>query len=237
MSSSHPNVDEREVARFAALASRWWDQDGELAPLHAMNPVRLAYIDECVGLHGRSVLDVGCGGGILTEAMAERGARVTGIDAGEEPIAVARLHQRESAAVVTYRKATAETLAAEEPGAYDVVTCMELLEHVPSPGSLVAACAELVRPGGAVFFATLNRSVKSYALAILAAEYVLRLLPRGTHDYARFVRPSELDAWAREARLGLRALTGVAYNPLTRRFRRSRNIDVNYIAWFGAAEH
>ena len=237
MTAPPPNVDEGEVERFAALAGRWWDTEGELATLHAMNPVRLAYVDECVGLAGKTVLDVGCGGGILAEAMAERGARVTGIDAGEEALAVAQSHQRDAAVKVAYRKATAESLAEEQPGMYDVVTCMELLEHVPSPSTLIAACARLTRPGGAAFFSTLNRNPKSYALAVLGAEYVLRLLPRGTHDYARFLRPSEVDAWARQAGLGLRGLTGVVYNPLLRRCRLSRDIDVNYIAWFGAPEH
>ncbi len=223
------NVDHAEIAKFEALAHRWWDRESEFKPLHDINPLRVNWIDQRVGLAGKRVLDVGCGGGILSEAMALRGATVTGIDMGEAPLAVARLHQLESGAPVDYRQITAEDMAAEHPGAFDVVTCLEMLEHVPDPASVIRACRTLVKPGGQVFFSTLNRNPKSYLLAILGAEYLLRLLPRGTHDFKKFIRPSELGAWCREADLSVKAITGLTYNPLTRRYRLDSDVDVNYM--------
>jgi 2-polyprenyl-6-hydroxyphenyl methylase/3-demethylubiquinone-9 3-methyltransferase len=223
------NVDHREVSKFEELASRWWDPNSEFKPLHDINPLRLDYIDARVGLAGKKVVDVGCGGGILAESMALRGATVTGIDMGEAPLSVARLHQLESGVEVNYRRMTAEALAAEQAGAFDVVACMEMLEHVPDPASVVVACATLVKPGGHVFFSTINRNPKSYLLAIIGAEYVLNLLPKGTHDYRKFIRPSELDGWARAAGLHFEEVTGMTYNPLTRRYRLGSDVDVNYI--------
>ncbi|MEQ6917493.1 bifunctional 2-polyprenyl-6-hydroxyphenol methylase/3-demethylubiquinol 3-O-methyltransferase UbiG [Halomonas aquatica] len=233
MSASHPeagNVDQAEIAKFEALADRWWDPHGEFKPLHDINPLRLDFIDARAGLAGRRVLDVGCGGGILTEAMAHRGADVTGIDLGEAPLAVARLHARERGITLDYRRISAEDMAEEHPGEFDVVTCLEMLEHVPDPASVVRACASLVKPGGQVFFSTLNRNPKAYALAVLGAEYLLRMLPRGTHDYSRFIRPSELAGWCREAGLELCEQNGLAYHPLTRRYSLSTSdVSVNYL--------
>jgi 2-polyprenyl-6-hydroxyphenyl methylase/3-demethylubiquinone-9 3-methyltransferase len=226
----HHNVDHRELDKFAALASRWWDPESEFKPLHEINPLRLAYVDEQAGLAGKRVLDVGCGGGLLAEAMAEMGAEVTGIDMAEANLDVARLHALDSGVVVDYRHTSAEALAAAEPGTFDLITCMELLEHVPDPGSLVAACARLLRPGGDVVLSTLNRNPRSYLFAIVGAEYVLGMIPRGTHDYARFIRPAELEAWCREAGLAVDDLTGLSYNPLTRRYRLGRDVGVNYLA-------
>ena len=226
------NVDPAEVAKFEELASRWWDPQSEFKPLHDINPLRVDYIDRHAGLAGKRVLDVGCGGGILSEAMAQRGARVTGIDMGEAPLSVARLHQYESGVEVDYRHATAEQLAAEQPASYDVVTCLEMLEHVPDPGSVIRACSQLVKPGGLVCFSTLNRNPKSYLLAIIGAEYLLRMLPRGTHDYRKFIRPSELDEWARQADLDLADLTGMSYNPLSGEYRLGHDVDVNYLATY-----
>ena len=223
------NVDPAEIAKFEALASRWWDPDGEFRPLHQINPLRLDWIDAKAPLSGLKVLDVGCGGGILAEAMATRGAEVTGIDLGEAPLAVARLHLLESGAEVDYRQISAEQLAAEQPAHYDVVTCMEMLEHVPAPASTIAACAAMVKPGGHCFFSTLNRNPKSYLFAIIGAEYLLRMLPKGTHDYARFIRPSELGEWARRAGLEAREIIGMSYNPLTRHYRLGDDVDVNYL--------
>lgn len=228
--SRAPNIDPGEVGRFDALAHHWWDTQGEFRSLHEINPLRLQYIEERAPLAGRSVVDVGCGGGILAEALARRGARVTGIDMAEASLSVARLHLLESDLQVDYRCTTAEQLAQESPGTFDLVTCMELLEHVPDPGSLVRACARLARPGGQVFFSTLNRNPKAYLFAIVAAEYVLRLLPRGTHDYARFVRPSELESWMRSAGLRLVDLTGLSYNPMIKRYFLTKDISVNYLA-------
>lgn len=223
------NVDPAEVAKFEALASRWWDPHSEFKPLHDINPLRLNWIDERVGLAGKTVLDVGCGGGILSESMARRGATVTGIDMGEAPLAVARLHLLESGQQVDYRRIPVEELAAERPASFDAVTCLEMLEHVPDPAAIVQACFDLVKPGGQVFFSTLNRNPKAYAFAILGAEYILQMLPRGTHDYAKFIKPSELASWVRAAGLDLNDMTGLHYNPLTRRYWLAPNVDVNYM--------
>lgn len=223
------NVDPTELAKFESLAHRWWDPEGEFRPLHDINPPRLAYIEERVRLDGSRVLDVGCGGGILAESMAHNGAEVVGIDLGEAPLAVARLHALESGAEIEYRRVSVEELAAEEPGGFDVVTCMEMLEHVPDPASVVDAIARLVRPGGHVFLSTLNRTPQSYIFAIVGAEYILRLLPRGTHEFDRFIRPSELEGWLRRSGLDLRDLSGLDYNPLLNRCRLSGNVSVNYL--------
>ena len=226
------NVDEDEVARFSALASRWWDPDGEFRPLHQLNPVRIGYVADRVRLAGAKVVDIGCGGGLLSEALAARGADVLGIDASEEAVAAARAHLEASGLDVEYRATTAEVLAESAPGRFDVVTCMELIEHVPDGAALVAACARLARPGGTVFFSTISRTPKAYALAIVAAEYVLGMLPRGTHDYARFVRPSELARWGRAAGLRLGDVTGVAWSATGGGFRLRRDPSVNYLATF-----
>lgn len=226
---SQENVDPAEIAKFEALAERWWDPDGDFRPLHEINPLRLNYIDERAGLHGSRVLDVGCGGGILAESMARRGATVRAIDMADAPLAVARIHAADSDLEVDYMRATAEDHATAKPGAYDIVTCLEMLEHVPDPASTVAACATLCRPGGHLFFSTINRNPKSFLFAIVGAEYVLRLLPRGTHEYAKFIRPSELAGWARAAGLAVRDVTGMTYNPLTKTYRLGRDTDVNYL--------
>lgn len=225
------NVDYVEIKKFEELASRWWDPDSEFKPLHDINPLRLDYIDQRALLSGKTVLDVGCGGGILAESLAQRGARVMGIDMGEAPLEVAQLHKLESGVEVDYRRTTAEQLASEMPAYFDVVTCMEMLEHVPNPASVIAACAALVKPGGQVFFSTINRNPKAYLFAIIGAEYLLRLLPKGTHDFAKFIRPSELEPSIRQAGLQLRELTGMSYNPLTRNYSLERDLDVNYLAW------
>ena len=229
-----PNADPAELAKFGALAHRWWDPESELfAPLHKINPLRLEWIEQVVGgLAGKNTLDVGCGGGILTEAMAGKGATVLGIDLGEKAVGVAKLHKLESGTSVDYRLVAAETLAAETPAAYDVVTCMELLEHVPDPASIVAACGKLVKPGGTVVFSTINRSPKSYLFAIIGAEYVLQLLPKGTHDYAKFIQPSELATFARHAGLTLTSMIGMTYNPLTKVYRLLADTSVNYVMAF-----
>jgi 2-polyprenyl-6-hydroxyphenyl methylase/3-demethylubiquinone-9 3-methyltransferase len=223
------NADPAELAKFSDLAHRWWDPAGEFRPLHDLNPLRLDWIASHATLDGKDVLDVGCGGGILAEAMAQRGARVTGIDMADKPLRVAELHLLESGAEVRYERGSAEDYAAAHPESFDVLTCMEMLEHVPDPASAVAACAQLLRPGGRAFFSTINRNAKAYLLAVIGAEYVLRLLPKGTHDYARFIRPSELSGWCREAGLRALELTGMTYNPLTRRYRLGRDCDVNYL--------
>ena len=224
------NVDPNEIAKFEALANRWWDRNGEFRPLHDINPLRCNYIDLHSPVAGRKILDVGCGGGILSEALAQRGAQVTGIDMGAAPLQVAQLHGLESGVTVEYRQITAEALAQQEPAAYDVVTCMEMLEHVPDPASVVRACAQLCKPGGHVYFSTINRNPKAYALMVVGAEYLLRYLPRGTHEYDKFIRPSELASMLRNAQLQLQNLTGLVYNPLTRQFRLDPgDVDVNYM--------
>jgi 2-polyprenyl-6-hydroxyphenyl methylase / 3-demethylubiquinone-9 3-methyltransferase len=230
MSQSARNVDYNEIAKFEELAHRWWDPTSEFKPLHDINPLRLDYIERLAGgLEGKRIVDVGCGGGILSESMAHKGAAVTGIDMGEAPLSVARLHQLETGVEIDYRQIPAEELAAEEAASFDVVTCMEMLEHVPSPSSVINACAELVRPGGHVFFSTLNRNPKSFLFAIVGAEYILNLLPKGTHEFAKFIRPSELTEWARHAGLDIEDITGMSYNPLTRTYRLGQDIDVNYL--------
>ncbi|HET9340157.1 MAG TPA: bifunctional 2-polyprenyl-6-hydroxyphenol methylase/3-demethylubiquinol 3-O-methyltransferase UbiG [Casimicrobiaceae bacterium] len=228
-----PNVDPAELAKFAALAHRWWDPTSEFKPLHDINPLRLGWIESVAGgLAGKRVLDVGCGGGILAESMAGRGAQVTGIDLGEKPLGVARLHTLESGVAVDYRLVSAEALALESPAAFDVVTCMEMLEHVPEPASIVAACAALARPGGTLVVSTISRNPKSYLFAILGAEYVLRLLPRGTHDWSRFLTPAEVAGHARRAGLELVSTIGMTYNPLARTYRLAQDLSVNYLAAF-----
>ncbi len=228
--SSQANVDPQEIAKFEALAARWWDRHSEFKPLHDINPLRANFIDELSPVAEKTLVDVGCGGGILAEAMAHRGARVTGIDMGEAPLAVARIHQLESGVEVDYRQSTAEDLAASEPGAYDIVCCLEMLEHVPDPGAVVAACAELAAPGGSLYFSTINRNPKSFAFAIVGAEYILKLLPAGTHEYQKFIRPSELAGWIRDAGLLMREMTGLTYNPITRQYKLNpRDVSVNYM--------
>jgi 2-polyprenyl-6-hydroxyphenyl methylase / 3-demethylubiquinone-9 3-methyltransferase len=225
------NADELELQKFSALAHRWWDPRGELRPLHEINPLRLDYIDRRAGLSGKRVLDVGCGGGILSESMALRGAQVTGIDLAEKPIQVAKLHLLETGNQVEYRLISPEDLAAEAPACYDVVTCMELLEHVPDPGATVRACARLANPGGHVFFSTLNRNPKAYLQAVIAAEYVLGLLPRGTHEYERFIKPSELARFCRGAKLEVQEIIGMTYHPLPQVYSLTTNTEVNYIVY------
>lgn len=225
------NVDAQELAKFSELAHRWWDRESEFRPLHEINPLRLAWIDQRARLAGKAVLDVGCGGGILAESMARTGAaHVTGIDLATKPLGVARLHaMEEGVEALEYREVAVEALADEKQAAFDIVTCMEMLEHVPDPSSVVRACGRLVKPGGWVFFSTINRNAKAFALAIVGAEYVLGLLPKGTHEYARFIRPSELARWCRDAGLGLEDSCGLEYNPLTRRYRLSGDTGVNYM--------
>jgi len=224
------NVDPAEIAKFSALAHRWWDPTSEFRPLHEINPLRLGHIERLVGgIAGKRVVDVGCGGGILAEAMAAKGAEVLGIDLADKPLKVAALHKLESGANVEYRLVAAERLAEEMPETFDVVTCMEMVEHVPDPASTVAACARLAKPGGWVVFSTINRNPKSFLFAIVGAEYVLRLLPKGTHEYAKFVTPSELARHCRAAGLDVRDLTGMTYNPLTRVYSLGRDVDVNYL--------
>jgi 2-polyprenyl-6-hydroxyphenyl methylase/3-demethylubiquinone-9 3-methyltransferase len=223
------NADPAELAKFSDLAHRWWDPEGEFRPLHEINPLRLEWIERHAPLAGLDVLDVGCGGGILAEAMARRGARVTGIDMAEKPLRVAELHLLESGAAVRYARASAEDHAKAHAESFDVLTCMEMLEHVPDPASAVAACARLLRPGGRAFFSTINRNPKAYLFAVIGAEYVLGLLPKGTHDYARFIRPSELARWCRDAGLREVELVGMTYNPLARRYRLGTDCDVNYL--------
>ena len=224
------NVDLSEIAKFEKLASRWWDPNSEFKPLHDINPLRAGWIDEHAGVAGKSVVDIGCGGGLLCEALAHRGASVTGIDMGEAPLAVARLHQLESGVEVDYLQSTAESLAAERPGAFSVVTCLEMLEHVPDPSAVIQACADLCEPGGDLFFSTINRNPKSFLFAIVGAEYVLNMLPRGTHEYEKLIKPSELARWIREAGLQKQEMMGMTYNPLTKRYRLTpRDVSVNYL--------
>lgn len=226
---SSMNADPAELQKFAALAHRWWDPSSEFKPLHDINPLRLNYIDSIAKLNGKRVVDVGCGGGILSESMAQRGAEVTGIDLGEKALKVAQLHKLESGAEVDYRLVSVEALAAELPESFDVVTCMEMLEHVPDPEAIVTACARLVKPGGRVLFSTLNRNLKSYLFAVIGAEYILNMLPKGTHDYQKFIKPSELSAWCRAAGLDVADMTGMSYNPLVKRYSLSSDVSVNYI--------
>lgn len=223
------NADTLELQKFAELAHKWWDKNSEFKPLHEINPLRLDYIDSLVSLKGKRVLDVGCGGGILSEAMYFKGADVMGIDLGEKALNVAKLHQLESGAQVVYQLLPVEQLAAEHPASFDVVTCMEMLEHVPDPASIVAACARLVKPGGSVFFSTINRNPKAYLFAVIGAEYLLNLLPKGTHDYTKFIKPSELSGWARHADLDTSGLRGMSYNPLTQHYWLSDDVSVNYL--------
>jgi 2-polyprenyl-6-hydroxyphenyl methylase/3-demethylubiquinone-9 3-methyltransferase len=232
MNTVRDNVDPVEVAKFDALASRWWDPDGEFRPLHEINPLRLDWIRQHVQLSGANIVDIGCGGGILAESMAAAKATVTGIDMAEAALTVARLHLHESKADVEYRQATAEELAAEEAGSFDVVTCLEMLEHVPDPAQVIRSCAQLVKPGGHVFFSTINRNPKAFAFAIVGAEYILKLLPAGTHEYEKFIRPSELESWARHAGLALQDSIGMHYNPLTKEYSLGEKLDVNYLMYF-----
>lgn len=223
------NADPLELQKFSDLAHRWWDPESDFKPLHQINPLRLEWIDQIAGLNGKAVIDVGCGGGILAEGMASRGAVVTGIDLSEKALGIARLHLFESGRKVTYREISAEALAAEAPESFDVVTCMEMLEHVPNPASTVSACAQLVKPGGHVFLSTLNRNPKAYLFAVLGAEYVLNLLPRGTHDYAKFIKPSELSSYCRSASLVVNELIGLSYNPLSKVYSLGKDVGVNYL--------
>jgi 2-polyprenyl-6-hydroxyphenyl methylase/3-demethylubiquinone-9 3-methyltransferase len=226
------NVDNSEIAKFEALAARWWDKNSEFKPLHEINPLRMSYIDSKLNLAGKQVLDVGCGGGILAEAMAHRGAQVCGIDMGEAPLAVAKLHLLESGLDIDYQHASAEQFAEQHAARFDVVTCLEMLEHVPDPASVLQACHRLLKPGGQLFVSTINRNPKSYLFAIIGAEYVLRLLPRGTHDYQKFIRPSELARYARAAGFELTGEKGMTYNPLSKKYRLSDDVDVNYLMHF-----
>ncbi len=230
------NYDAAELARFDALASRWWDPEGDFRPLHAINPLRLDWIRQQAPLDGARIADIGCGGGLLTEAMAAAGARVTGIDMADAALSVARLHGAESGVDVNYERATAEDLAAREPAAFDVVTCLEMLEHVPDPAAVVAACAALVKPGGMVFFSTINRTAKAFLFAIVGAEYLMRLLPAGTHEYRKFIRPSELEEWSRNAGLQLRRATGMHYNPVGKSYSLGSGLEVNFLQSYQRGE-
>jgi len=231
------NVDDIEIRKFEELASRWWDPNSEFKPLHEINPLRMNYISQQINLANKKVLDIGCGGGILAEAMAFHGANVTAIDLAEASLSVAKLHQLESKLDIDYRNISAESLAIQEPQQYDVITCLEMLEHVPDPSSIVNACFKLAKPGGQVFFSTINRNPKSYLFAIIGAEYILNLLPRGTHDFAKFIRPSELAAWCRESQLNLKDQIGMSYNPIIKKYSLGKNIDVNYIAFYQKASN
>lgn len=227
------NVDPNEVAKFERIANQWWDTEGQFKPLHQMNPIRANFIDLHSPVAAKQLLDVGCGGGLLSEAMAHRGASVTAIDMGEEPLNVARLHAQQSRLKIVYQRATAEQFAAQNAAQFDIVTCLEMLEHVPDPESVIQACATLVKPGGAVYFSTINRNLKSYAMAVLAAEYILQWVPRGTHDYQKFIRPSELACWGRNSGLQLQTLAGIVYNPFTATFAiNKKDADCNYIMHF-----
>jgi 2-polyprenyl-6-hydroxyphenyl methylase/3-demethylubiquinone-9 3-methyltransferase len=232
MTQTKTNVDPTEIKKFEELASRWWDHQGEFKPLHDINPLRLNFINTGSPLAGKRVLDVGCGGGILCESMAECGATVTGIDMGKAPLAVARLHAMETDLEIDYLQTTAEELAASSAGSFDTVTCMEMLEHVPDPSSVIQACKQLLKPGGSVYFSTINRNPKSFLFAIIGAEYLMKMLPSGTHDYSKFIRPSELDIWCREAGLDVISIQGISYNPLTGMYRTSTDVDVNYMVHY-----
>ena len=223
------NVDPAELEKFASLAHRWWDKTSEFKPLHAINPLRLNFIDDLVGLKDKRILDVGCGGGILSESMAERGADVTGIDLGEKALKVAKLHQLESSSKVDYRLISVEELAIQQPESFDVVTCMEMLEHVPNPESIIHACAQLIKPGGSVFFSTINRNPKAYLFAVIGAEYLLNMLPKGTHEYQKFIKPSELSSWSRDSGLNVNKLRGMGYNPLIDHYSLGDDVSVNYL--------
>ena len=223
------NADQAELDKFGELAHRWWDPNSEFKPLHDINPLRIDWIDQAISLAGKRVLDVGCGGGLLSEGMAVRGANVTGIDLSEKPLGVAKLHLLETGQKVDYRKISVEELAEQMPGEFDAVTCLEMLEHVPNPSSVITACARLVKPGGQVFLSTLNRNPKSYLFAVIGAEYLLQMLPKGTHDYARFIKPSELARWAKLANLEPEELVGMSYNPLTQTYSLGRDTSVNYL--------
>lgn len=225
------NIDQSEISKFDALASRWWDTNGEMKPLHAINPLRMQFIEQHAKLSGQKILDVGCGGGILSESLAQRGGLVTGIDMAESSIDVAKLHQHESNLTIDYHVATAEDFATQHTETFDVITCLEMLEHVPDPSSIVNACAAMLKPGGKIFFSTLNRNAKAYLFAIIGAEYVLNLLPKGTHDYKKFIKPSELDAWMREANLKLSNMGGLHYNPLTKQYKLNEDVSVNYLLY------
>lgn len=227
------NVDQHEIKKFEDIAHRWWDAESEFKPLHQINPLRLNYIERLAGgLVGKKVIDIGCGGGILSESMALRDAEVTGIDMGETPLSVAQLHSLETGVEIDYQQITAEQIASERPAQYDVVTCMEMLEHVPDPGAIIAACAALVKPDGHIFFSTINRNPKSFAMMIVGAEYFLRMLPKGTHEYAKFIRPSELESWGRESGLKLENISGMTYNPIFQNYKIGNDVDVNYLMHF-----
>jgi len=232
MSGKRDNFDPNELAKFEALASRWWDKNGEFGALHHINPLRLEWIKKHVDFRNMRVVDIGCGGGILTESMSQLGADVTGIDLAEAPLAVARLHQHESNTKIDYRNISAEDLALEETNSFDIVTCLEVLEHVPDPSSIIKSCANLVKPGGHLFFSTINRNFKAFLLAIVGAEYILKLLPSGTHEYQKFLKPSELDLWARKSGLTLEDSIGMQYNPVTKKYSLENNLDVNYLMYF-----
>jgi 2-polyprenyl-6-hydroxyphenyl methylase/3-demethylubiquinone-9 3-methyltransferase len=235
MTTATHNVDADEIEKFEKLAGRWWDPNSEFKPLHDINPLRLDYIDRLAPLHDRQVIDIGCGGGLLTEGMAKRGAHVIGIDMGKAPLTIARLHQHESELEIDYRQTTAEHMAATEGGNFDTVTCLEMLEHVPDPAGVITACAQLIKDDGHVFLSTINRNPKAYLFAVIGAEYLLRLLPKGTHDYTKFIRPSEMEKWARAAGLQLTDLTGMSYNPLTQEYKLGSDVSVNYLACFRKA--
>ena len=235
MTTATHNVDADEIEKFEKLASRWWDPHSEFKPLHDINPLRLDYIDRLAPLTGRHVIDIGCGGGLLSEGMVKRGASVIGIDMGKAPLTIARLHQHESGLDIDYRQTTAEQMAAEQGGSFDSVTCLEMLEHVPDPAKVIAACAQLIKDDGYIFLSTINRNPKAYLFAVIGAEYLLRLLPTGTHDYSKFIRPSEMEGWARACGLQLVDLTGMSYNPLTQEYKLGTDVSVNYLACFRKA--
>lgn len=228
--STNTNIDEHEIAKFEALASRWWDRSSEFKPLHEINPLRANFIDLRSPVAGKVLIDIGCGGGILAEAMAQRGADVTGIDMGDAPLKVAKIHQLETGVSINYQQSTAENWADKNPECYDLVCCLEMLEHVPDPASIIRACADMTKPGGHLYFSTINRSPKSYLFAIVGAEYLLKLLPRGTHDYAKFIKPSEIASWIRGAGLEMKEMTGILYNPITQNYSlKTEDVSVNYM--------